>query len=89
MKLVGEAGNDISDYDVRGELCVRAPNLIMGYLDKPEANARDWDEEGYFHSGDVGYCYADSKIWYTVDRKKELIKAEVSTLRHRKVQPRC
>lgn len=28
----------------------------------------------YFHTGDVGYCAKESKLWYIVDRKKELIK---------------
>lgn len=67
-------GNEVGPYDTRGELCIRGPTVIQGYLDNPEANARDWDEDGYFHSGDIVYCDGKSKLWYVVDRKKELIK---------------
>ncbi|KAF2098907.1 4-coumarate-CoA ligase-like protein [Rhizodiscina lignyota] len=73
-KLIDDDGNDISAYDVRGELCVRGPTIINGYFENPEANARDWDSEGYFKTGDIAYCSSENKYWYVVDRKKELIK---------------
>ncbi|KAF2763696.1 acetyl-CoA synthetase-like protein [Teratosphaeria nubilosa] len=74
LKLVDENGRDMSGYDLRGELCVRGPTVVMGYFENPEANARDWDSEGYFHTGDIAYCDGKTKLWYIVDRKKELIK---------------
>jgi acyl-CoA synthetase (AMP-forming)/AMP-acid ligase II len=67
-------GEEVGPYDVRGELCVRGPTVIRGYLDNPEANARDWDNEGYFRTGDILYCDSKTKLWYVVDRRKELIK---------------
>ena len=67
-------GREVGPYDVRGECCVRGPTVIQGYLDNPEANSRDWDEEGYFHTGDIVYCDSRTKLWYVVDRRKELIK---------------
>lgn len=73
LKLVDEEGKDITDYDVRGEMCVRGPNVVQGYLDNPEAN-KSWDEDGFFHTGDIMYCDGKTKLWYVVDRKKELIK---------------
>ena len=73
MKLVDDNGNDITDYDIRGELCVRGPTIIGGYLDE-KATADSWDKDGFFHTGDVAYCAKDSGKWYIVDRKKELIK---------------
>lgn len=75
FKLVDDAGNDIGEtYDTRGELCVRGPTISKGYFENPKANARDWDADGFFHTGDIAYCAMDSKKWYIVDRKKELIK---------------
>lgn len=73
-KLIDDDGNDISAYDVRGEICLRGPIIINGYFGNAEANARDWDEEGYFKTGDVAYRSSENKQWYIVDRKKELIK---------------
>jgi acyl-CoA synthetase (AMP-forming)/AMP-acid ligase II len=73
-KLVDDDGNDISAYDVHGELCVKGPTVIPGYFENPEANKSSFDDEGFFHTGDIAYCDGKTKIWYIVDRKKELIK---------------
>ena len=67
-------GKEVGPYDTRGELCIRGPTVIKGYLDNPEANARDWDAEGYFHTGDIVFCDSKTELWYVVDRRKELIK---------------
>lgn len=52
-KLVDDDGKDISADDVRGELCVRGPIVFQGYFQNPEANARDFDADGFFHTGDI------------------------------------
>lgn len=70
MKLVDDDGKDVTGYDVRGEICIRGPTVIKGYYDNPEANARDWDKDNFFHTGDIGYCDGKTKLWYIVDRKK-------------------
>ena len=64
---------DISGYNVTGEICVRGPTIIAGYLNDSSGN-QAFDSEGFYHTGDVGYCDPSSKLWYIVDRKKELIK---------------
>lgn len=74
VKLIDEDGNDISALDTRGELCIRGPTIIRGYLDNPEANSRDFDKDGYFHTGDILYCDSKTQLWYIIDRIKELIK---------------
>jgi 4-coumarate--CoA ligase len=70
IKLVDDAGKDISGFDVRGELCIRGLTVIRGYLENEEANKRDFDDEGYFHTGDIAYVARVSGLWYIVDRKK-------------------
>lgn len=71
-KLVDDAGADVTEFDTRGEICVRGPSIIQGYFENPEAN-KDWDAEGYFHSGDIAVRTKDG-LYFLVDRKKELIK---------------
>jgi acyl-CoA synthetase (AMP-forming)/AMP-acid ligase II len=53
---------------------VRGPLIVKGYFNNPEANRLAWDEDGYFHTGDVAMRRKDNWLWYIVDRKKELIK---------------
>ncbi|MDD6311608.1 MAG: AMP-binding protein [Firmicutes bacterium] len=43
------------DEDGIGELCIKGPNIMMGYYDDPEETAKVIDDEGWFHTGDVGY----------------------------------
>lgn len=73
-RLVDDDGNDITAYDVRGEFCVRGPSVIPGYFENPEANKLSFDSDDFFHTGDIAYCDGKTKLWYIVDRKKELIK---------------
>jgi 4-coumarate--CoA ligase len=73
-KLVNDTGEDITDYDIAGELCVRGPLIVKGYFGNEEANRTSFDEEGYFHTGDVAVRRKENGLWYIVDRKKELIK---------------
>lgn len=53
VKICDDDGKDITADDVRGELCVSGPLVCQGYYLNPEANSRDWDDEGYFHTGDI------------------------------------
>jgi acyl-CoA synthetase (AMP-forming)/AMP-acid ligase II len=57
----------------RGELWVRGPQVMLGYLGNPQATAAMLDDEGWLHTGDV--AVVDDDGWFTiVDRVKELIK---------------
>lgn len=55
----------------KGELCVRGPQVMLGYWGRPEATAQSI-EDGFLHTGDVGYVDADGYI-HLVDRIKDLI----------------
>jgi acyl-CoA synthetase (AMP-forming)/AMP-acid ligase II len=73
-KLVSvETGEDLEGASECGEICVRGPQVMKGYLNCPEATARTVDADGWLHTGDVGYADEDG-YFYVVDRAKELIK---------------
>jgi acyl-CoA synthetase (AMP-forming)/AMP-acid ligase II len=57
----------------KGEVCVRGPQVMTGYLNNPEATAITIDAEGWLHTGDIGYADEDGHF-FIVDRAKELIK---------------
>jgi acyl-CoA synthetase (AMP-forming)/AMP-acid ligase II len=56
-----------------GEVCMRGPQNMKGYLNRPEATAAMIDPDGWLHSGDIGFADADGTL-HVVDRVKELIK---------------
>ncbi|HJZ47856.1 MAG TPA: AMP-binding protein, partial [Roseiflexaceae bacterium] len=56
-----------------GEIWVRGPQVMLGYLNRPDATAAMIDAEGWPRTGDIGYADADG-YFYIVDRIKELIK---------------
>lgn len=57
----------------RGEICMRGPSIAAGYYRNPEKTAEDFDEEGFFHTGDIGQFTEDGVI-QIIDRKKNLVK---------------
>ena len=57
----------------RGELWIRGPQVMRGYLNRPEATAAMLDDNGWLHTGDLARADAGGNF-FVVDRLKELIK---------------
>ncbi|HWL43084.1 MAG TPA: AMP-binding protein [Ilumatobacter sp.] len=71
-KLVDEAGDDLAPGpEVLGELCVRGPVVIKGYLNRPEATA-EAIREGWFRTGDIARIDEDGFV-FLVDRAKDMV----------------
>jgi long-chain acyl-CoA synthetase len=56
-----------------GEITCKGPNVMMGYYKAPELTKRVIDDEGYFHTGDIGIL-VEGKYLKITDRKKEIFK---------------
>jgi len=63
----------VAGVNVAGELWIRGPQIMKGYLGQPGETAASLDEDGWYHTGDVGYVDEDG-WFFIVDRTKELIK---------------
>jgi acyl-CoA synthetase (AMP-forming)/AMP-acid ligase II len=72
MRLVGADGNDVADGE-SGEIWIRGPQVMKGYLGRPAETEATIDRDGWLHTGDIGRMDARGYL-YVVDRVKELIK---------------
>ncbi len=73
-EIITEQTYDSQDLDFEseeGEICIKGPNVMMGYWNKPEETAKVIDADGWFHTGDIGKFYKGNlKI---TDRIKNMI----------------
>ncbi|MES2587303.1 MAG: AMP-binding protein [Pseudomonadota bacterium] len=59
-------------FGVAGEICIKGPQVMSGYWNRPEETAQFMTPEGYFKSGDIGIMSPEGYV-QIVDRKKDMI----------------
>jgi long-chain acyl-CoA synthetase len=73
---VGTVGPILPGVDVKfaedGEILCKGPNVMMGYYNRPDLTKEVFDEEGWFHTGDIGQM--EGRYLRITDRKKEIFK---------------
>ena len=72
-KVVDVATGEELGAGADGEIMIRGPQVMKGYLNNPAATAQILDKDGWLHTGDIGHADPDGDF-YVVDRVKELIK---------------
>lgn len=71
VKLLDDENREVAIGEA-GEVCVKGPQVMRGYWEKPEANAQAFTSDGYFRTGDVGQFDAQGFL-RIVDRKKDMV----------------
>lgn len=71
LRIVGDDNEPLAAGE-RGEICIKGPNIMKGYWNRPDATAEAIDAAGWFHSGDVGYL-DDDDFLYICDRLKDMV----------------
>jgi long-chain acyl-CoA synthetase len=64
-------GNDVAIGEV-GEICIRGPQVMVGYWNRPDETAKVMTDDGFFKTGDMGFM-DDKGYTKIVDRKKDMI----------------
>ena len=71
VRCVDEEGRPVPAGE-RGEICIKGPNIMAGYWNRPDATADVIDDDGWFHSGDIG-SFDDEGYLYVIDRVKDMV----------------
>ncbi|MGH8461855.1 MAG: AMP-binding protein [Stenotrophobium sp.] len=71
ISIRNEEGREVAPGE-SGELCARGPQVMRGYWNKPEENAKAFTEDGYFRTGDMAMQDAEG-YFHIVDRKKDMV----------------
>nr|CAR31336.1 luciferase polypeptide [Suberites domuncula] len=74
-KIVSPETGEALPNGEEGELLISGPNVMKGYLNRPDATKECINEDGWFSTGDIGY-YDNEGYFYITDRLKELIKVK-------------
>ena len=71
IAIKDDAGQSLAPGEA-GEICIRGPNVMPGYWNQPEENARTFTQDGFMRTGDIGIMDAEG-FTRIVDRKKDMI----------------
>jgi long-chain acyl-CoA synthetase len=71
VKMVKDDGSDCAIGE-QGEVCVKGPQVMKGYWQRPDETAKVMDAQGWLHTGDIGIMEPDG-FCRIVDRKKDMI----------------
>ena len=79
---IGTVGPVLEGFEVKiahdNEILCKGPGVMTGYYKAPELTAEVFDEDGWFHTGDIG-LFEDGKYLKITDRKKEIFKLSGGT----------
>lgn len=71
VTIKDDAGNDLP-YGEVGEICIKGPQVMLGYWNRPDETAKVMTKDNYFRSGDLGFMTPEG-FCKIVDRKKDMI----------------
>ncbi len=71
LMSVDEAGKEVTEVGQRGEVCIKGPQVMKGYLNNPEVTAETLIN-GWLHTGDIG-IFDENGFLSIVDRKKDML----------------
>ena len=71
VSIKDDDGNDLA-HGEDGEICIKGPQVMQGYYNRPEETDKVMTSDGYFRTGDIGHMSPDGYV-KIVDRKKDMI----------------
>lgn len=80
VRLLDAEGAEIQEYNVPGDLYVRSPSVMKGYLGENEEDSYAFDQDGWLVTGDVACMRRNTdgeEHLFIVDRKKDIMKVKV------------
>ena len=71
VSIKDDDGNDLA-HGEDGEICIKGPQVMQGYYNRPDETEKVMTSDGYFRTGDIGHMNSDGFV-KIVDRKKDMI----------------
>ena len=71
MAILDDLGEPVAQGE-RGEVCIRGPQVMAGYWQRPDETAKTMTDDGFFRTGDIGIMEPDG-MFRIVDRKKDMV----------------